>query len=97
MDQDRLRRAAANFEQVATRMSATVPLAGSMLKGLHSIIARIKEGTITSPLERRDIPYGYMHADGELRPYPELANAYAELSLALCDIKVPAKLPWQVQ
>ena len=94
MNQDELRKAAENFERVAIRMSATVPLAKSMLKGMHSIIARVKEGKLTSPMEIRDIPYGYMQADGDMRPYPELENAYSELSLKLCDIKVPEKLPW---
>ena len=94
MNQDELRKAAEHFERIATRMSATVPLAGSMLRGMHSIITRVKEGKVTSPMEMRDIPYGYMQANGGMRPYSELENAYSALSLKLCDIKVPDQLRW---
>jgi hypothetical protein len=94
MNQRELRNAAKHFERVAKKLSATVPLAESMLRGFHPIIARIKNGDITSPMEIRDIPYGYMYAEGEMRRYPELEHAYAALSLRLCDVNVPDNPPW---
>ncbi|MBB6246491.1 hypothetical protein HDE80_001528 [Rhodanobacter sp. A1T4] len=92
MDQGELRQAAENFERVARQMSVTVPLAETMLRGMDSVIARVKAEEINSPMEWHEIPFGYLSADGELSAYPELEDAYANFKLKLCNISISDKL-----
>ena len=81
MDRILLAEATDRLEQILQRYSAVDAEAKGLLTALSSLIASIRSGKITAPLEWRDIPGAYSFMEGGLGKYSDLETAYAKFRI----------------
>jgi hypothetical protein len=81
MDQIRLKQCAAQLESLLMNYSLHNEAAAGLHVALAPLISDAHSGSLVQPIEWSAIPDGWLFAEGMLRAYPDLENAYAEFKI----------------
>lgn len=83
MNTQQLAAAALLFEEQLQKYAMDDPDVSKLAAASFALIGAAKAGTITAPMDWRDIPGSYWFTEGALGKFGALESAYAEFKIAL--------------
>ncbi len=78
MNSNRIKTTAIELEALLKEYAQNDSEADSLLRSLNHLIEEARNGSITMPMEWREIPGSRSFVEGALRKYPDLESAYAK-------------------
>ncbi len=90
MNQTQIVRAASELQRLLQHYASCDAEVGGLLHALTALLQSAQAGTITAPIEWRDIPGAYLFSEGNLRHYRELESAYATFKIEITGGEIPA-------
>lgn len=90
MDQQRLQALAAELEQLLARLAPVDAEVDDLRSAVEPLLALAGSGALSAPLAWGDIPGGRYFAEGSLRRYPALEQAFARFRIEATGGESPA-------
>lgn len=86
MDLEKIKKSACHLEVLLNKCASNDRDAASLLRVLNPLINQAKLGSISEPLEWRDIPGAYFFMEGNLIKYRDLEDAFADFRIEITGV-----------